>query len=141
MVFAWLIEQSCVRFWTVIKWKYIFWPIQEKGFQKNMLDIEKEKLWHSYDYDVTFTERIKGTKWWLQMNYSIAWDFQKESCFWILRQWDQTDISVSIIRKKVNLRMKNNLWLQRERTDSKIFELIKEIQSCSLVGTFGRHIS
>lgn len=92
-------------------------------------------LWHNLYWE------IKSTKWWFQMNYSAAWDFQEESYFWILRQWGQRDISVSIIRKKVYLRMKNNLWLQRERADSKIFELIKEIQGCSLVSTFCRHIS
>lgn len=136
-----MIEQSCVKFWTLIKWKYICWPIYEKCFQKKMLDIAKEELQHSYDYEVTFIERKKGTKWWLQMNYSIAWDFQEESDFWILRQWDQRDISVSFIRKKANLRMKYNLWFQRERADSKVFELIKEIRGCSLVSAFCRHIS
>lgn len=67
--------------------------------------------------------------------------FSKGILFLDLETVGPNDISVSIIRKKVNLRMKNNLWLQRERADSKIFELIKEIQSCSLVGTFCRHIS
>lgn len=34
---------------------------------------------------------------------------------------------VSVMRKKLNIRLKNNLQLQRERADGKIFELIKEI--------------
>lgn len=46
-----------------------------------MLDVAKEEKQHSYDCDVTFIERIKGAKWGLQMNYSIAWDFQEESHF------------------------------------------------------------
>lgn len=48
---------------------------------------------------------------------------------------------VSFIWKKVNIKMKSSLWLQRERADSKIFELIKEIQGCSLVETVCRRIS
>lgn len=78
----------------------------------------KEEWWYSYDYAMTFIERRKGNKWWLQMNYSVVGHFHEESYFWILKQWDQRDISVSIIRKKVYLRMKNNLCLQRERADS-----------------------
>lgn len=39
----------------------------------------------------------------------------------------QRTSSVSVARKKLNLKLKNNMQLQRERADGKIFELIKEI--------------
>lgn len=34
---------------------------------------------------------------------------------------------MSVARKKLNLKLKNNVQLQRERADGKTFELIKEI--------------
>lgn len=34
---------------------------------------------------------------------------------------------MSVARKKLNLKLKNNVQLQRERADGKTFELVKEI--------------